>query len=135
MNQQIQKMTVKGIFLKNKKILFVKDLKGKWELPGGRINFDETIEAALKRECKEELGFDNIQIRNIVDAWTFSSTINNADYHFILLIYACATNETRVRFSDEHADYAWIPLDKVNEIDMREGYKESIKRYRKLKFF
>ncbi|MBU0637210.1 NUDIX hydrolase, partial [Patescibacteria group bacterium] len=108
MNKQIQKMSAKGIFLKDGKILFAKDHKGKWELPGGRIDFNETIEIALKRECKEELGFDNIQIGNIVNAWTFSSTVNNVDYHFILLICDCTTVETEIKSSEEHTEYSWV---------------------------
>ncbi|MBU0636738.1 NUDIX hydrolase [Patescibacteria group bacterium] len=133
MSKQIQKTTVKGIFLNNGRILFAKDHKGKWELPGGRIDFNETIEIALKRECKEELGFDNIQIGNIVDAWTFSSTVNDVDYHFIILIFDCTTIETKIRSSDEHTEYAWVPLDKIGGLNMREEYKESIRKYRELK--
>ncbi len=133
MNKQIQKTSVKGIFLNDGKILFAKDHKGRWELPGGRIDFNETIEIALKRECKEELNFNNVWIGNIVDAWTFSSTVNKVDYHFILLIYECITNETKIKSSAEHTEYDWVSLDKINELNMREGYKESIKKYRKLK--
>ena len=133
MNKQIQKISAKGIFFKDGKILFAKDHKGKWELPGGRIDFNETVEIALKRECKEELGFDSIQIGNIVNAWTFFSTVNDVDYHFIILIYDCATIETEIKSSDEHTEYAWVHLDKIGELKTRDGYKESIKKYRELK--
>ncbi len=135
MDKQIQKTTVKGIFYNDGKILFAKDHKGRWELPGGKVEFNETIEETLKRECTEELGFKNIQVGDIVNAWTFSSTVNDIDYHFIVLVYECNTDEMIIKPSDEHEEHAWIPLDEINELNIRDGYKESVKKYRELENF
>lgn len=136
MNDQLQKITTKGIFYHNKKILFVKDHKGKWELPGGRIEFDETPENALKRECEEELGFKNIKVGGIVDAWSFRVTSDDIDYQFILLIYECFTNDTKIKLNNlnnEQTEYSWVPIDDVEDLNMRKGYKNSIKKYKKIK--
>ncbi|MFA5413182.1 MAG: NUDIX hydrolase [Patescibacteria group bacterium] len=133
MNKQIQKTTVKGIFCNDGKILFAKDRKGRWELPGGKVEFNETIEETLKRECVEELGFKNIQIGDIVNAWTFSSTVNDIDYHFIVLVYECNTDETMVNPSDEHEEHAWVMLTEIDKLNMRDGYRKSVKKYMELK--
>ncbi|MEA3378349.1 MAG: NUDIX hydrolase [Nanoarchaeota archaeon] len=134
MPNQIQRVTTKGIFYYNNKILFVKDHKGKWELPGGRIEFNETPESALKRECEEELGFKNIEVGDIANAWSFGvTTDDNVNYHFILLIYECFTNNTKIKLNnlnDEQTEYDWVSLDDIENLNMREGYKNSIKKYK-----
>ncbi len=48
------------IFNKNGEILLVKShkWKDKYVIPGGHVEVGETLEAALKRETKEETGLD-----------------------------------------------------------------------------
>ncbi|MEK7629470.1 MAG: NUDIX hydrolase [Patescibacteria group bacterium] len=129
MNQQIQKTTVKGTLKRDDKILFVKDTKGIWELPGGRIDFGENPEETLKREFKEELGWDNVKVGNTINAWSFTSQKEDVDYQFIVLVYECFSEEKYIKYSDEHIEYKWIPISGVNELNMRDGYKNSVRKF------
>ena len=52
---------VTGILLENNSILLLKqetDTDRKWSLPGGKLEPGETLESALKREMKEETGWE-----------------------------------------------------------------------------
>ena len=52
---------VGGVIEKNGKYLLVQEAKicrGKWNLPAGHIDANETIQDAAKREIKEESGMD-----------------------------------------------------------------------------
>lgn len=129
MNQQIQKTTTKGIFKRGDKILFVKDTKGVWELPGGKIDFGENPEETLKREFKEELDWDNIRVGNIINAWSFSSQKEDIEYQFIVLVYECFSEEKDIKYSDEHIEYKWVPISDINELNVRDGYKNSVKKF------
>jgi len=55
-------LVVANILEKNNKILLVqekkKQVKGKWNLPAGRIEKNEGLINCLKRETKEETGFE-----------------------------------------------------------------------------
>jgi len=54
------RVTVKGIYVRDGKILLTHDYVDPedpvWELPGGGLDFGESIPDALRREVKEEMG-------------------------------------------------------------------------------
>ncbi len=127
--QKTQKISAKAIFERDSKILLVKDSKGVWELPGGRIEHGEEPTQTLLRELNEELGWSKVSVQKIVQAWSFTSKIGDCHYHFIILVYSCSTREKEVRENAEYSEYSWIPLDELDELDMREGYKEAIRKY------
>ena len=127
MTKKIQQITVKALFRRTGNILLVKDPKGVWELPGGRINHGEEPKEALRRELNEELGWSKIDIKNIIDSWSFSSKVNNTHYHFIVLIYACTSDEENIKKNDEYIQYQWVPISEAKNLNMRDGYKENLK--------
>lgn len=60
--KQLKHIGVYGLLIKDNKILLIKKsggpYDGKLDLPGGTIEFNESIEDALIREFKEEVGID-----------------------------------------------------------------------------
>ena len=59
---------VRGIILDGKNIILMKRQKeGReyWVFPGGMVERGETLESALKRECREELGID-IAVKKLI---------------------------------------------------------------------
>ena len=66
------RIRVSAILIKDGKILLIAHKKNNdvyWLLPGGGVNFGESLKHALKREIKEELG---VSINNIVFFGNFS---------------------------------------------------------------
>lgn len=58
--EKVSRLGVYGVVFENQKILLVIQNQGvycgKYDLPGGGMEFGETVEETLKREFKEELG-------------------------------------------------------------------------------
>lgn len=129
MEQKIQRISIKGIFEKDGKILMLKDDKGRWELPGGKIDFGEHPTESLRREFMEELGVTELEIGKVVNVWDFLVSKDDIDYQFILVVYECFANIKDVYISDEHLKYEWISPQKIDNYEMKEGYRETINKF------
>jgi 8-oxo-dGTP diphosphatase len=66
-------LTIDGIIFLDDKVLLVKrsikPYSGYWCVPGGRVEFGETVEEAVHREVKEETGLD-VEIERMVGIYS-----------------------------------------------------------------
>lgn len=130
--EKIQQISIKGLLFKDNKILLLKTPADRWELPGGRMNFGESVEQAFYREISEEIGFENIKIGNLINTWSFTYTREDIDHHFIVFDFEIFTDESKIKLSDEHTEYRWFKKDDFEQINMRNGHKETLRKYFKL---
>ena len=77
---------------------------GTWGLPGGKIENNESLLAALTRECQEELGFMP-QCENLIPLEKFTGNDGKFIYH---TFFAVVLNEFQPVLNNEHLGYAWI---------------------------
>lgn len=111
-------VVVKGIIIHNNKFLIVKRDDndeigaGTWEFVGGKIEFGEGLEDALKREVKEEVGID-IMVEKLLYATTFNT---DPTRQVVILAYKCGTKDNEVVLSNEHSNYKWASKDELRDI-------------------
>ena len=112
--KKIQRITACAFIHKDGKLFVArradtkKFLPGKYELPGGHIEFGETIEEGLKREIKEEFRSD-VHIGEPFNVFTY--TRDNDTVHSIEVDYfvTLADPNQNIKLNpEEHSEFQWI---------------------------
>ena len=111
-----------------------KKFKDKYVVPGGRVELNEKIEEAVKREVKEETDLD-VDICELV---CVMDSINSEEFvrvsHAIFLDYLCKAKSKDVKLDEREAqEYVWIkPEDAIN-LNINSSTKAFIEEYLKKK--
>jgi ADP-ribose pyrophosphatase YjhB (NUDIX family) len=98
--------------------------KGLFCLPGGHIEPNETAEAAVIREVKEETGLDVIALEF---AGYRDEIVPEKNIHNIVLLFVCETTGEIKVDPNEVSDFYWEGLDKAEELELAFDHKELIK--------
>jgi 8-oxo-dGTP diphosphatase len=115
---------VVGILINSQQEIFIakrppnKYKAGLWEFPGGKVELNESLFDALKRELEEEIG---IQILS-AEPWL----VTQHDYgdRVVLLNTWLVTQFSGEAHGKEGQQIAWIPKSALNQFQFPDGNKE-----------
>ena len=100
--------------------------RGLWELPGGKPAPSERIDTTARLEVAEECGLCvyPTEVAGAVDGSIRGMRV-------AMLILEGRTRSTKVTLSEEHDAFCWLPLDQVEELDLRPGFERFFASYAK----
>jgi nucleoside triphosphatase len=132
-NRRYPEPTVGALILNgNGQILLAKSNKWKnrFTLPGGHVELGETVEEALKREIREEVGLEIERIRFL----QFQEAVYSPGFihpkHFIFLDFLCKAKTDNVKVDNtEIQDFVWVDPRKALRMNVEPFSKRTITKY------
>jgi 8-oxo-dGTP pyrophosphatase MutT (NUDIX family) len=119
-------VSVKGVIIRDDKVILCRNERDEWELPGGKLELSESPEQCLTREVAEELRLD-IEPESILDSWVYTIA---SGVHVVVIAYGCVESSLGdAVLSDEHKAVQWFPLAEIDTLNLPDGYKTSIKSW------
>jgi ADP-ribose pyrophosphatase YjhB (NUDIX family) len=127
-------LAVSAAIFRNDNILLVRrarsPAKGFYSLPGGRVEFGETLHAALNREVDEETAL-KIEIVGLA-GWREVVPGTSGGGHYLIMSFAARWGSGEVVLNDELDDFKWLAPDAIGDLKLTGGLPEVIEQAQRL---
>ena len=127
-------LAVSAVIFRDGKVLLVRRArspgKGFYSLPGGRVEFGETLHEALAREVDEETGL-RIDIVGLA-GWREVLPGNSGGGHYVIMSFAARWARLEPRLNDEHDDFKWLKPGAFGDLKLTGGLLEVVEAAHRL---
>ncbi|AWN22281.1 DNA mismatch repair protein MutT [Deinococcus irradiatisoli] len=87
--------------------------RGTWGVPGGKVEYGETLQEALRREFQEETGLALTHIRAAPVQEAVHPEEFHKDAHMLLFDFLAETSGQQVTPNEEIVQWAWVSLEEA----------------------
>ena len=127
-------LAVSAAIFRDDKILLVRrarsPAKGFYSLPGGRVEFGETLHVALHREVGEETAL-KIEIAGLA-GWREVLPEAAGGGHYLIMSFAARWVAGEPLLNDELDDFRWLAPDGLGDLEVTAGLQPVIQSARRL---
>src|SRR3979411_209901 len=127
-------LAVSAAIFRDGKILLVRRARspaeGFYSLPGGRVEFGETLHTALHREVAEETAL-KIEIIGLA-GWREVVPGTSGGGHYLIMSFAARWAAGEPMLNDDPDDFRWLAPDGIGDLKATGGLREVIQSARAL---
>ena len=127
-------LAVSGAIFRDGKVLLVRRArspgKGFYSLPGGRVEFAESLHTALHREVDEETGL-RIEIVGLA-GWREVLPTAPGGGHYLIMSFATRWLANEPVLNEEHDDFKWLVPEELSGLNLTGGLPEVIAAAKRL---
>ena len=120
---------------KDGKVLLVKrrnyPSKGYWALPGGRVEYGESVTATVIREVKEETGLD-IKVKRFLFPCSVlkrKSPTELPEYHYVILVFEAEPVKGNLTAMSDAEEARFFSEQEALKLDLTTSTYASLRRY------
>jgi 8-oxo-dGTP diphosphatase len=110
-------LTVDGIVIQNKKLVLIKranpPFKGKYALPGGFVEYNETVEDAVMREMEEETGLKT-KIKSLLGV--YSDPTRDPRGHTVSVVFELSVRGGKLKSGSDAKEAQLFTMDKIPKL-------------------
>lgn len=118
---------MRAIIREDEKVLLLRrsegrpSILGKYELPGGKLEYGEQPEDALVRYIKDEADLET-KTAQLFDVMTYIDH-DDRDLQYVLILYLVSLNSVKVALSSNYDRYVWRKITDVQQDELTESAK------------
>jgi 8-oxo-dGTP diphosphatase len=97
---------------------------GKWQLPGGKVEFGENVQEAIKREIFEEVGhkYSNLRLQKV---FSLSKDFGWNNWAIFLMVFE-GPFKGKITLSEDHSESKFFKLGEIKKSSLTPLSKKAI---------
>ncbi|MDA3901236.1 MAG: NUDIX domain-containing protein [Spirochaetes bacterium] len=131
LNKKNIRIRVAGLLIENGSLLMVchkKNNRSYWLLPGGGVEYGETLQEALAREFEEELGII-VEPKDLL--FSIDSIAPSGKRHIVNLVFSCSYLSGTYRLGSDKRlfDFKFLSLAELSDVTIYPSFKKQLIEY------
>lgn len=107
----------------------VRNEAGKWEFPGGGLEYGEKLEDAVVREMREEYG---IEVEILLLLNVYNHILPAEHQHWVAVVYLCrlVSGVPQIQEDDKCTEIGWFTVDEIENMELTQVSLENFADYK-----